>query len=269
MRVYRWIGLALALAGAATSATGQELAPGDAGSVRVAFPARPGVCGTGDAILIREPDGSTTYLSGHASHQTWRRWREEDPPCRVGDVVVTAVRRPAGGWTDVALSIDDAAALPPGPDQDLGYADGQAAADVLLGEVRRAAVPSARSLLVAASLARDAVIWSALAELARDRSLAPEVRKSALHWLGRRAAREAASELGSVVRDPTEADEIREAAVFGLSQLPADRAVPLLIEVVRTLDDARVRSRALFWLAGFDDPRAVDLFESILAAPGR
>ncbi|HUE77806.1 MAG TPA: HEAT repeat domain-containing protein, partial [Gemmatimonadota bacterium] len=63
----------------------------------------------------------------------------------------------------------------------------------------------------------------------------------------------------------TEDDEIRDAAVFGLSQLPRDQAVELLIDVVRTVPDARVRSRALFWLAEFDDPRAIALFEEILS----
>lgn len=269
MRAYRWIGLALALAGAAGPGSGQQpdgVARG--ASVRLGFPSRPGVCGTGDGILLREPDGSTTFLSGRATHETWRRWRDTDPPCRVGDVVVTAVRS-GGSWSSVALSIDDYGALPPEPDvDDRGYLTGPAAAELLLGEVPRAGVREARALILAASLARDAVIWPALVALARDRKLEAGVRKSALHALGRRAAREAASELGAVIRDPTEDDEIRAAAVFALSRLPADQAVPRLIEVVRTIDDARVRSRALFWLADFEDPRAVDLFESILAGPG-
>lgn len=267
MRVYRWIGLALALAGAAASGSGQEPEGGPAGeSVRLGFPARPGVCGTGDGILIREGDGSTTFLSGRVDHESGRRWRDGDPPCRVGDVVVTAVRSSDGSWAAARLSIDDYATLAVEPGaEDRGYMTGQAAADLLLGEVRGADGRTARTLILAASLARDAMVWPELAKLARDRTLGSAVRGSALHGLGRRAAREAVATLDSVLSDPTEADEIRAAAVFALSQLPPDQAVPRLIEVVRTIDDARVRSRALFWLADFDDPRAVELFESILA----
>ena len=258
---------ALALAAAAAPAAAQDLAArvraaGDA-TVAFGFPARPGVCGAGDAILIREPDGTSTFMTGHMSGGDWRRWRDGDVPCETGDVVVSA--RAAGGTLeDVRVAVGE----PPAAGEDgtvLGLVSGQDAVDFLLDAARRARVRDADRLILAAALAADAERWPALLRLAKDRSLARETRKDALHWLGREAAAQVGGEIGGIVRDRTEEDEVREAAVFALSQLPDEQAVTLLIEVVRTVPDARIRGRALFWLAETEDPRAIALFEEILS----
>jgi hypothetical protein len=270
-RVYRWIGLALAAAGAAAAAEGQELerlARAANGTVTFAYPAAANVCGTGDGVLIREPDGSTTFISGRLSSHDWRAWRSGDPPCRTGHARVRMTRS-HGGWTGIRVAVG-ADGHDDGPrTRHLGYFTGQDAADFLLAAAVRSDTRAARELILAAAIADDAVTWPMLLAMARDRTLASATRRSAMHWLGRQAAREAVDALGGILRDRTEADEIREAAIFALSQLPDDQAVPILIHVVRTMgDDPRLVNRALFWLAGFDDPRAVAVFEEILAAPG-
>lgn len=258
--------LVAAVAGApvAASPAAQDLgalvrnAPGD--RVVFGFPARAGVCGAGDAILVREADGSNMFITGRMSSRDWGRWKDEEPPCRVGDVVVEAVRS-GDTLREVEIRIG-------GPDGSegavLGLVEGQEAVDYLLEHASAARERDARNLILAAALADRAVRWPGLLRLAKDRSLNRNVRKSAMHWLGREAAAEAARELGGIVRDRTEDDEVREHAVFALSQLPDGQAVDLLIEVVRTVPDARIRSRALFWLADLDDPRALALFEEIL-----
>lgn len=252
---------------AAAPAAGQELprlAGQVDGPVRFAYPARPGVCGAGDGLLIREADGSTTFVSGRLSQGQWRQWREGDAPCEEGDVVVT-LGRTGGPWSGVAIAVGDRAPVDRGTGATaLGRFTGAEAATFLLDGVASVGRRDARDLILAAALA-DAESWPRLLELARDRSLHSATRKTALHWVGRQAAEEGAAALGGIVGDPTESDEIRAAAVFALSQLPPGRAVPLLIRVARTTDDARVRSRALFWLAQFDDARAVALFEEILS----
>lgn len=260
----------LLLAAAAAPAAAQDLPSilpvGEGETVAFAFPARPGVCGAGDAILIREPDGSTVFLSGRISGRgsggDWRQSRAEERPCEVGDVVVEA-RQEGGTLADVRIRVGrpDAGAGASLP----GVVPGQEAADYLLTAAETARGRDARDLILAAALADDAVRWPGLLRLAKDRRVPSETRKAAVHWLGREAAAEAARELGGIVRDRSEADEVREAAVFALSQLPREQAVDLLIEVVRTVPDARVRSRALFWLAEMDDPRAIALFEEILS----
>lgn len=262
LRSCRWIGVALALG--ATAAAGQQPELRDAdGTVRFAYPAASNVCGTGDGILIREPDGSSMLVSGRLSTRDWQDWRVGDPPCRTGDARVRLTRS-QDRWTDVRLVVGDGAQPEPGV-RDLGYFAGQDAADALLEAARSSGGRAARDLMLAAAVARDAIIWPQLLDLARDRSLGTRVRESALHWLGRQAAREAVAALGGIVRDRTEDDRIREAAVFALSLLPEDQAIPILIDVVRSTDDPRVVNRALFWLAEFDDPRATAVFEEILA----
>lgn len=283
-RALRWIGVALATAGAASAADGQSLAQAARsadGPVALAYPAAPNVCGTGDGILIREPDGSTMFVSGRTSHSDWRSWRDGDPPCRTGDVRVRMRPAGTGGWTDVRITVGGTAARAgagtevdaagvggrqgDGVLRELGFHAGQDAADFLLAAARRSDRDAARDLVLAAAIAADAEIWPGLLAMARDRSLPSRLRETALHWLGRRAAREAVAGLGGIVRDRTQDDRIREAAVFAISQLPGEEAIPLLIEVVETTDDPRVVNRALFWLAEFDDPRAVAVFEEILA----
>jgi hypothetical protein len=254
---------ALALAGAPAGVAGQELARrvADAGPAHsFSFPSRPGVCGAGDGILVRESDGSTMFLSGRWSRDRYEGLRTGEEPCETGEVVVTGRVRTGGGYDNVDLDIRSRPATGAGY---LGSFSAAESARFLLDAARRSDGRTARDLILAAALA-DAETWPGLLELARDRSLARSTRRSAIHWLGRRAAREAADALGGIVRDRTEDDEIREAAVFGLSQLPDDEGVPILIDLARTSRDARVRSRALFWLADSEDPRALSLFEEIL-----
>lgn len=258
-------GFALLLAAAvSTPAAAQDLAErirsaGD-GVVAFGFPARAGLCGAGDAILIRNADGSSMFMRGRMSSDDWRRWKEGEPPCETGEVVVSAMPG-AGTLRDVEIRIGSP---DPSHGRVLGMVTGQEAADYLIAAAATAPERDADDLILAAALAAEAVRWPGLLRLAKDRSLAKRTRKSAMHWLAREAAAEAARELGGIVRDRTEEDEVRESAVFALSQLPDDQAVDMLIQVVRTVPDGRVRSRALFWLADFDDPRAVALFEEIL-----
>ena len=261
MRAWRWIGIGVALAGVAAGASGQDLGRGDV--VELRYPARAGVCGTGDGILIRSADGATRWYGNHGS---WSRFQDDDvdPPCRTGDVHAR-LERSGDRWSRVSLAVGRLPAA-------TGAAEprrmtGEAAAAFFLDQIAKTRDRAVHELFLAASLA-EAETWPRLMELARDRTLRPRARKAAIHWLGREAAGQAAAALGGIVGDPTEEDEVREAAVFALSQLPADEAIPLLIQIARTSDDARVRSRALFWLAEFDDPRALSLFEEILGASG-
>jgi hypothetical protein len=235
---------------------------------RLVYAARPNVCGTGDGIVIRNADGSTTHVTG-LSHRVElsQPWTEGDPPCEAG-VVVVDLEGPVGARTGVRVAVtEEERAMGEGADPFARLAADVAAKRLLFEARTTRDRRAARRLVMAAALA-DTEVWPALLELGRDRSLSEGTRKAALHWLGRAAAESAAAALGGIVGDPTEEDEIREAAVFALAQQPADRAVPLLIEVARSTGSARLRSRALFWLADFDDPRALSFIEEILAGSG-
>jgi hypothetical protein len=92
---------------------------------------------------------------------------------------------------------------------------------------------------------------------------AMELRKKAVFWLGQRAGEEITRDLGDLVGSESEDEQVREQAVFALSQRRGE-GVPALIQIARTNPDPRLRKRAIFWLSQSNDPRAVDLFETIL-----
>jgi hypothetical protein len=92
---------------------------------------------------------------------------------------------------------------------------------------------------------------------------ATDLRKKAIFWLGQRAGEEITRDLGDLVGNESEDEEIREQAIFALSQRRGE-GVPALLQIARTNPDPRLRKRAIFWLGQSGDPRAIELFESIL-----
>jgi HEAT repeat protein len=147
---------------------------------------------------------------------------------------------------------------------DLGTVPAAAAASYLLAMARRDDGRPAQDAIFAAALADSAVIWRDLLAIARNREIRNDTRKKAVFWLGQEAEAAATAGLDALIDAGDETREVREAAVFALSQRPRDEGVPALIRIARDHRDARLRQRALFWLAQSNDPRAVDLFEEIL-----
>ena len=70
--------------------------------------------------------------------------------------------------------------------------------------------------------------------------------------------------LSELAEDEDEDREVRESAVFAL-KLGDDEGVPALIRIARSNKDPKIRRTALFWLGQSEDPRALDLFEELLA----
>jgi HEAT repeat protein len=95
---------------------------------------------------------------------------------------------------------------------------------------------------------------------------ASRLRSRAVYWLGQRAGESIAGKLGDIVSAMNADRKAREEEIFQISRRPRDVAVPSLIEIARTDPDPQLRKRAVLWLGELGDPRAVDLFESILAA---
>ena len=86
-----------------------------------------------------------------------------------------------------------------------------------------------------------------------------------MFWLGQAATDKAVIGLTDIVDDEDGDIRLREHAVFALSQRPADEAVPALIRIALSHPTPRIRKKALFWLGQSEDPRAIALFEEILA----
>ncbi len=90
-----------------------------------------------------------------------------------------------------------------------------------------------------------------------------ELRRKSIFWLGQRAGEEITRDLGDLVGNESEDEEVREQAIFAISQRRGD-GVPALLQIARTNPDPRLRKRAIFWLSQSGDPRAIELFETIL-----
>jgi hypothetical protein len=214
------------------------------GTVHLSFPARPGICGDG-VNNIRDVRQDTEW----------------EPVCgrqpvrvalRVRNGRVTEVRSYVGGnWR------------PGGSARDLGTVRAGEAAGYFLSLAEREPELSG-DVLLPATLADSVRIWPDLLRLARSRSVSPDIRRSAVFWLGQAAESVVAASLDSLARDSSADREVRKQAVFALSQRPDNEGVPVLLRIARTNPDPQLRKSALFWLGQSDDPRALALFEEIL-----
>jgi hypothetical protein len=229
------------------------------GTVRMAFAARPGVCGDGDC-----------NISSHHGHRYSSRDGdvEWDASCDGGPVrvvltirdhTIAALHTYVGGrWRAVSAGSPTVT--------DLGTVPAKDAANYLIGLARTLSSSAGRDAILPATLADSANIWPSLVSLARDQSRPGETRKQAVFWLGQ-AAGDVVGSLDSLATDDNVDRQVREQAVFALSQRPHDEGVPVLIQIAKTNRDPEVRRKALFWLGESGDPRAIDVFEEILTKP--
>lgn len=102
----------------------------------------------------------------------------------------------------------------------------------------------------------------ALVALARGGAGDRHTREQAIFWLGQKASKRAADELGGIAENDPDV-EVQKKAVFAISQLDRDQGVPRLIQLAKSHRNAAVRRDAIFWLGQTGDPRAVDVLEDI------
>ena len=247
------LALLVALAGTTTRAQTQDLAARIAaapdGTVRLAFTARPDVCGNGH---------SHTYYSSSDDVQ-WADDCQHGPVrvvLEVRDHAPTTVHTYVGGhWRPVPVGGRVVT--------DLGMVSAPEAAVYLVGLADRLPGSAGGEAIMPATLADSATIWPQLVALARNTGRPTRTREQAVFWLGQ-AASDVSASLDSIVGDERQDDDIREKAIFALSQRPRDEGVPALIRIAKTNPDPALRKKALFWLGQSGDPRAIDLFEQIL-----
>lgn len=233
-------------------ALAQRVAAATDSTVRLSFAARRGVCGNG---------GHNITVMSDDEHEEW----ESD--CTPGPVRVS-LRVSRGRVTQAHTYVGGRWRAPQGPTIDLGTVPAtQAAADLL--RLAERASGDADALITGATLADSAVVWPDLLRLARRDDLPLETRRQAVFWLGQAAGDAASRGLDSITTDERGNLEVRKQAVFALSQRPADEGVPVLIRVARTSPSRELRKSALFWLGQSEDPRALALFEDLLAASGK
>lgn len=226
------------------------------GKVRFTFASRPEVCGQGNSISMRSGN-RTGSNSGTSSDVEWDNSCERGPVRAVLEVknhTVTGVRAYVGGRWRAASDVTD-----------LGTVPAASAANYLLTLARDASGSLAEKAIFPATLADSVTIWPRLLDIARDDRLPNAARRSAVFWLGQAAGDAATKGLTELVGDDTLGRDVRESAVFALSQRPKSEGIPALIDIARTNRDPQIRKRALFWLGQSNDPRALQLFEQLLA----
>lgn len=226
-------------------------AQGERVAFRFAVDADVTVCENG----FRRADDRETY---------WGRWDGDGPRCPGGPLEVV-VTRDGRGVRDVDFGPVGYAVH----DVDLGEVSPDAGAEWLLSLHERGADPdAAEEALAGAVVARGVEPAARLIDLARDRTLPSDLRRSALFWVSQEAARGLDATLVGIAADEAEDQDVRDAAVFGLSQRPDDESVPALMDLARTAPHVQTRRSALFWLSQSDDARVPDFFASLILGSG-
>ncbi|MEO8200451.1 MAG: HEAT repeat domain-containing protein [Gemmatimonadota bacterium] len=223
------------------------------GLVRFTYAARPGVCGDGGNSIRT---GDNNYIRNGNS--------EGNCPCEYGPVrvtltlsqgTVTRMRVGVGShWRDSTTRATE-----------LGQVSVNEASTYLLSLARTSRNQAGSDAVFAVTLADSTTPWPELIRLARSPDVRNDTRKQSVFWLGQAAGDVATKDLADLAEDDGQDREVRESAVFALSQLDSERGVPALIRIARSNRDPKLRRTALFWLGQSNDPRALDLFEDILA----
>jgi hypothetical protein len=255
--MHRWIGagtaLVAALALTTTNGVAQARSIADRvaavqdGQVRMSYEARAGVCGNGRNI------------STHRDTDDWEAWCEPGPvrvALDIRDHQIIDIDTYVGGRWRTRDRVTD-----------LGMVSPQDAAHYLLSLAKTVNGEVGEDAVFPATIADGVVVWPDLLEIAKDRSLQRDTRKSAVFWVSQAAGDAAAVGLEDIVYQDPGDREVRESAIFALSQFHEDEGVPILIRIVRTHPDPDIKRKAIFWLGQSDDPRVVELFEELLTRP--
>jgi hypothetical protein len=225
------------------------------GAVTFHYAARPGICGDGQTFVRTGP---------HSYHGSWSGKRPMEP-CVFGPVQVRLTVE-EGTVHHIETFVGP---LSSRRARDLGEVSAPEAARYLMTIAARGTHGASSKAIFPAVLADSAVVWPDLFPIARaGNTRSKGARQDAMFWLSRFASAAVAGHPNDPFVDEEEDesadDDLKSHAVFVLSQLPREEGIPQLLQVARSNKSWRVRSKALFWLGQSGDPRAIDLFESLL-----
>lgn len=230
------------------------------GTVRMTFAARPDICGHANGFSTdrKFERGQTTTWGGRTSRDVEWDYQCEHGPARlvldVRDGSVTSVRAYVGGRWRPGTNVTD-----------LGEVSASEATDYLLTLAEQSTASVGDKAIFPATIANGVTVWPRLIRIARNENIPRQTRRQAVFWVSQAAGEAATKGLDDLVVDNSVDRDVREQAVFALSQRPKAEGVPALIRVARTNRDPQIRKKAMFWLGQSNDPRAIQLFEEILA----
>lgn len=237
----------------AQSAIGDRIAGVRDGELRVAFPAKEGVCGNGSS-WIRTRDGNMTG--------SFRGRDDIEVECKPGPVRLV-IERQGGRTTELRTYVGGQWRASTSA-TDIGTVSAASAIEYLVREAERGDAQSAKQALMPLTIADGEVPWTRVLGVARDQSRPQPVRTQALFWAAQAAGDKAADDIGAIARDDPDL-EVRKQAVFALSR--RDDGVEHLLRIARSSTDREVKKAAYFWLGQSKDPRATDLFAEVLGRP--
>ena len=223
------------------------------GEVRLALPAREGVCGDGGQLLSVR---GSLFIENLSTSST-RRWRERctHGPMRirlkVNDGRINRLYVSVSGeWDDRKEGVLDLGTLP-----------AETGANYLLSLGETLSGQPASRAVFAAALVDSVTIWPQLLRMVRQSDRSKGTRHEALFWLSVFAADKSA---GGAEDFNSDEDDEKSHAVFVLHELKHGEGTPELLRIAKDHKDPQVRRKALFWLGQDGDPEAIDLFEQIL-----
>ena len=231
------------------------------GPVAFEFATRGNVCGYGDGIFISDSTPPGWNMRPHRSGTHIGRGGRDDGPCEIAPARAV-VEHEGRRVTSIRISVGGPARH---VGSELGRVPAEQAAHFLLAVAPRLSGRSADDALTGASIADVPRVWPQLLEIARDADASESSRKSALFWLSREASAAAVAGLGAVAEDDDATLSIRKDAVFHLAQRRGGAGIEPLIRIVRQSKSAQIRKDALWHLGQSRDPRALELFEELLA----
>jgi HEAT repeats len=144
----------------------------------------------------------------------------------------------------------------------LGEPDSEESLTLLTGLATSPTQTSPGALIRDMSLHDGPTVGNHLLELARSTTLNPDVRRSAIMYLGQEISRQAGEELDRLTSDPNTA--IQRQAVSAISRRPDDESIPALIRIAKEHQNPAVRRFAIQMLGQKRDPRVLDFFEQML-----
>ncbi|MGH7688247.1 MAG: HEAT repeat domain-containing protein [Gemmatimonadaceae bacterium] len=249
----------IALSSAATRAASaqslnQRIVEAPAALVEFRFATRAGVCGDGQTYVhLGSRGGSAFYGSFDEAGEA---------PCVAGPARVV-LERAAGQVVALRVFVG-----PRGTDgaTDLGVVSPGEASRYLLHLAATAQGAVARDAIMPAMLADSADNQAALVALVRDQSRSHDLRRSAIAWLGRGIAVNAAvpGVLVSIATDDTDNQSVRQQALSTLARLDGGVGIPALTHLADDPDGGWVARGALAVIAQSGDPRARDYLRGVV-----
>jgi hypothetical protein len=232
------------------------------GTVGFEFTTRRAVCGNDMSINISDDTTSGwTTRSRRSGIHIGRTIAGDQSICEEGPGRVTLTQS-AGKVTDVLVSVGGRVER---ADTELGAVSAPETARYLLAIAPSLSGRSADNAVMGAAIADSTTVWRRMLEIARDNDASESARKASLFWVSQEASTVATAGLSAVAMDAAAEGSVRSDALFFLAQRPKGEGIPALIRVVRESRSPKLRKDAIFFLSQSRDPRAIALFEQLLA----